>query len=149
LNSLSHFANTPYSLFLKASFFPQHSRFFPGQRWVNISLRALHLAGIIMLGVSLLTVEGLYLRQNAAIAVLVTGLGLAGLYTFSNGAWLIQLCGQAVIAKLALVAAMTIWPDSATALFFVLLALSTAIAHAPASVRHYSIYHRRRLDHLR
>jgi len=102
-----------------------------------------------MLGVSLLTVEGLYLRQNAAIAVLVTGLGLAGLYTFSNGAWLIQLCGQAVIAKLALVAAMTIWPDSATALFFVLLVLSTAIAHAPASVRHYSIYHRRRLDHLR
>ena len=133
---------------LKKRFFPARSRFFPGQRWVNIGLRTVHLVGITVLGASLLTIEDQYLRQGAALAVLASGLGLAALYTFSNGAWLIQLSGQAVIAKLALVAAMIIWPAYALALFFVVIGLSTIISHAPASVRHYSLYHRRRLDHL-
>ncbi|MDP6413334.1 MAG: hypothetical protein QF352_12145, partial [Arenicellales bacterium] len=110
--------------------------------------RTVHLVGITVLGASLLTIEDQYLRQGAALAVLASGLGLAALYTFSNGAWLIQLSGQAVIAKLALVAAMIIWPAYALALFFVVIGLSTIISHAPASVRHYSLYHRRRLDHL-
>tara|TARA_Y100000310_G_scaffold151157_1_gene150683 strand:+ start:163 stop:606 length:444 start_codon:yes stop_codon:yes gene_type:complete len=135
-------------LTLKKRFFPARSRFFPGQRWVNIGLRTVHLVGITVLGASLLTIEDQYLRQGAALAVLASGLGLAALYTFSNGTWLIQLSGQAVIAKLALVAAMIIWPACALVLFFVVIGLSTMISHAPASVRHYSLYHRRRLDHL-
>ena len=148
MNRRSRFARTKRSVSLKKTFFPQRSRFFLGQRWINITLRAVHLASIVLLGTSLLAINTEYLQQGAALTVLGSGFGLAVLYTFSNGAWLIQLCGQVVIAKLALVTAMTIWPDAAVVLFFVLIALSTAIAHAPASVRHYSIYHGCRLDHL-
>ena len=35
---------------LKRLLFPVESRFFPGQRWANISLRTLHLIGVAGLG---------------------------------------------------------------------------------------------------
>ncbi|MAF07779.1 MAG: hypothetical protein CL389_07975 [Acidiferrobacteraceae bacterium] len=132
----------------KDQFFPRHSRFLPGQRAINIGLRTVHLVGLVVLGVSILTMEGQDLRPGAAITVLLSGLGLMGLYIFSNGAWLFQICGQVVFLKLLLVGAMALWPGTAVVLFFAVLALSTVVAHAPASVRHYSIFHGRRLDHL-
>ena len=48
----------------------QNKRDFPGRRWLSISLRSLHLVGVVLLGVALLAGGD---RQAAGSLVLATG----------------------------------------------------------------------------
>ena len=126
--------------------FPAESRFFPGQRWTNIGLRTLHLIGIAGLGAGFLYAAAddswrLYLYLAS-----LSGLGLTLISIWSNGIWLLQLRGQAILFKLLLLAMIPLWPQWRLPLFLAVLVISGLISHAPASVRYYSLYHRRRIE---
>jgi hypothetical protein len=133
---------------MKELLFPAESRLFPGQRWLNISLRTLHLIGVAGIGSGILypAPEGasdLYLYLTLA-----SGLFLSLVSVWSNAIWLLQLRGQAIILKLLLLALIPVWPGAGVWLLIMVIVISGYIAHAPGDVRYYSIYHRRRIDAL-
>jgi len=131
---------------LKAQLFPQKSRFLPGQRWLNVLFRTLHLVGLGGLGAGFLYPAADESWQLYLQITLASGLCLSLISIYSNGIWLIQLRGQVVFLKLALLALMTPFPQLRAELFILIILLSGWIAHATAQVRYYSLYHRRRIE---
>jgi hypothetical protein len=118
-------------------FFPPQPRLFPGQRWLNILLRAVHLIGVA--GVSGGFLFGLdeALWQPWWWLTLATGVLLTLLYLYSDGRWLLQLKGQVILLKLSLLA-LAVWlPPWRAELFILVILLSGLIAHAPGAVRGY------------
>lgn len=133
---------------LRQLLFPAESRLFPGQRWVNISLRTLHLIGVAGLGGGFLyTAEGDTWRAFLDLTIW-SGIGLTIISLWNNGIWLMQLRGQAILLKLLLLGLMPLLPLLRLPLFITVLIISGVIAHAPAKVRYYSIYHRRMIEKL-
>ncbi|HYW04898.1 MAG TPA: hypothetical protein VFA86_13235 [Gammaproteobacteria bacterium] len=129
--------------------FPAQSRKFPGQRWVNISLRTCHLLGVAGIGGGFL-----YHAPESAwtpylwLAV-ASGAGMVAIQAWSNGIWLIQVRGLAVLAKLVLLA-LAAWAGASRGTVLVcVIAISGVISHAPGNVRYFSPWHRRRVDSLR
>ncbi len=133
---------------LKAQFFPQESRFLPGQRWLNVLFRTTHLVGLGGLGAGFLYPAVDQSWQLYLYLTLSSGVGLSLISIYSNGIWLIQLRGQVVFLKLLLLALMEPFPEMKAELFILIILLSGWIAHAPARVRYYSLYHRRRVESL-
>jgi hypothetical protein len=133
---------------LKRVLFPAESRFFPGQRWVNISLRTLHLIGVAGLGGGFLySAEGESWRYFLDLTI-ASGVGLVLISVWNNGIWLIQLRGQAILLKMLLLALIPLVPGLRLPLFLATLVISGIIAHAPANVRYYSLFHRRRIESI-
>lgn len=135
------------SLFRQA-IFPAKSRFLPAHRWINISLRTLHLIGIAGLGAGFFYAGVDDAWHNYFYLTLVTGLILALLSIWSNGIWLIQLRGQLILFKLLLLFMATLLPEMKFGLILLLIMLSSVVSHAPGEVRYYSLYHRRRIESL-
>lgn len=128
--------------------FPENSRGFPGMRWVNISLRTLHLIGIAGIGGAYFyTVDG-----NAWMPylwlTLFSGFSLMGISVYSNGIWLIQLRGLAILIKLLLLLMVTAIPQASLPLIILVIILSGVVAHAPGNLRYYSLWHRKRIERL-
>ncbi|HEX9181606.1 MAG TPA: hypothetical protein VF859_14505 [Burkholderiales bacterium] len=131
---------------LKDALFPPHHRHVPGRRWWMTGLRTVHLVGIAGIG-------GAYLLGSAPPGwhtflwlTLASGAGMVALEIWHNGIWLVQLRGIAVIAKLLLLGVLPLFPGSGAALFILVLVISGVVSHAPASLRHYSVLHGRRVD---
>lgn len=131
---------------LKQLLFPAESRFFPGQRWVNIMLRTLHLIGIAGLGGGFFYVAEGDLWRTFFDFTLWSGVGLMAIAIWNNGTWLVQLRGQAILLKLLLLGLMPMFPALRLPLFLAILIISGVISHAPASVRYHSLFHGRRFD---
>ncbi|MES9936993.1 MAG: hypothetical protein ABW153_11150 [Sedimenticola sp.] len=128
--------------------FPRQSRIVPGERWLNVFLRTLHLVGMVGLGAGFLYAAAddtwrLYLQLTLA-----SGFALVLISVYTNGIWLVQLRGQMILLKLLLLAMAFWWPDWKLLLFILVVVISGWIAHAPARVRYYSLYHRRQIDSL-
>lgn len=132
----------------KTWFFPQESRFLPGQRWMNVLFRTTHLVGLGGLGAGFLYPAVDQSWQLYLYLTLISGLGLSLISIYSNGIWLIQLRGQAVFVKLLLLVLISPLPELKAELFILIILISGWIAHAPARVRYYSLYHRRRIESL-
>lgn len=131
---------------LKQLLFPARSRFFRGQRWVNIALRTLHLIGIAGLGGGFFySAEG-NLWQTFLHITLWSGVGLTAIAVWNNATWLVQLRGQAILLKLLLLGMIPLFPPLRLPLFLAILIISGVISHAPANVRYYSLFHGRRID---
>lgn len=129
---------------------PAHSsglRFFPGQRWINIGLRSLHLLGVAGMGAGFL-VSGV--PENAwyryLILTLVTGIGMTLIDAWSDRRWLVKLSGQVVLFKLLLLGLIPLFPATGPALFGAVILISALISHAPAWVRHFAPFQGRTLD---
>ncbi len=129
----------------KQQFFPSQSRYFPGQRWINILLRTLHLIGIAGLGGGFLYSKVVPGWEPFWDLTIWSGLGLVVISIWNNGIWLIQLRGQAVLFKVLLLAMIPLWPAMKLPFFVAVIAISGLISHAPARVRYYSLYHRRQI----
>ncbi|BAO44654.1 hypothetical protein [Thiolapillus brandeum] len=128
--------------------FPEHSRCFPGQRWVNISLRTLHLIGLSGAGYGFF-VHGHEMNWEAFLLLTIfSGTAMMLISIWSNGIWLLQLRGQAIMLKLLLLALALALPPWRAALFVGVLVISGLISHAPGNVRYYSLLYGRRIDHL-
>ena len=128
----------------KQLLFPAESRFFSGQRWVNITLRTLHLIGIAGLGGGFFYAAEGDLWRTFFELTLWSGLGMMGIAVWNSGIWLVQLRGQAILLKLLLLGMMPLFPALRLPLFLGILVISGVISHAPASVRYYSLFHGRR-----
>ena len=117
--------------------FPSQPRQFPGQRWVNITLRSAHLVGIAGIGGGFLfaldpAAWNLYWRITLA-----TGIALSLVYLWSTAAWLFEIKGLAIVVKTALLVAAVNHPDLRHDLFILIIVISALSAHAPARIRGY------------
>ncbi len=132
----------------KAMLFPDQGRDFKAKRWLKIILRTGHLIGIAgmatyVLSDTLITNWLFYIHLTIA-----SGVAIMLLDIWSNGIWLFQLRGQAIIIKLILFTILLMTEQYDSGLFFGMIVISGLIAHAPSDVRYYSIYHRRRIESL-
>lgn len=133
---------------LTSLIFPLNGRSFPGMRWVNITLRTLHLIGIAGIGGAYL-----YPAEKAAWIpylwlTLFSGFLLMAISLYSNGIWLLQLRGLAILLKLLLLCSLLFYPKASLPVILMVIALSGVIAHAPGNLRYYSPWHRKRIEHL-
>jgi len=128
--------------------FPPQSRDFKAKRWIKITLRTGHLIG--MAGMAAYVISDTFITNWLFFIhlTIVTGTAMMLLDIWSNGVWLFQLRGQAIIIKLILFAALLMTEQYDSWLFFSIIIISGLIAHAPSNVRYYSIFHRRRIESL-
>ena len=111
-------------------------RDFPGRRWLNLSLRTIHLGGIVLLGAALLGAGEI---APGAWLTLLSGLGMFAGDAWANPAHLREVAGVGVLLKLLMVAAMAVQPGWALALSWATLAISALLSHAPGALRHHKL----------
>ncbi|HID45847.1 MAG TPA: hypothetical protein EYP34_08845 [Chromatiaceae bacterium] len=128
--------------------FPESSRFFPGQRWVNISLRTLHLIGLSGSGYGFLANGNDFNSRAFLLLTVYSGVAMMLISIWSNGIWLLQLRGQTILLKLLLLGLIPLQPDFHAELFITVIILSGLISHAPGNTRYYSVFYGRRIDSL-
>lgn len=105
------------------------------RRWVAIVLRCAHLAGLVLLGAALL---GAPLEpRGGALLTLFSGLALFVAELADTRIRLGELAGLVVLLKLAAAAWMALHPEAAPALFWMVLAVSGLMSHAPRPLRHW------------
>jgi len=123
--------------------FPVNPRLFPGQRWINISLRSIHIIGVAGIGGGFLF--GLDEAQWLPFwhLTLATGVILSLLYIWSDAIWLFQLKGLAIVLKVLLLGAAMGLPAWRAELFMLIILISGLIAHAPGWVRGYQFVMRK------
>jgi len=112
-------------------------RDFPGKRWLNLALRTVHLAGLVLLGAGLLGGGDI---APAATIVLVSGLGMFAVDTWANPGHLREVAGFGVVVKLLLVVLMASQAAWALAIFWLVLIISTLLSHAPGAFRHRKLF---------
>lgn len=114
---------------------PPPDKLLPALRWLNISLRCLHLVGIAGISGGFLfdLPESQWLAYGY-LALLSGGL-LAALYVWTDEDWLWQLKGQVVLLKLTLLALSRVFPQWQVEIFILVIVLSAFFAHATARVR--------------
>lgn len=122
---------------LRPRWLPPPPRFLPGQRWLNILLRGLHLVGIA-------GVAGGFLFElpderwlGYWHLTLLSGVLLSALYVWTDASWLLKLKGQVILVKLALLALAFAYPGWSAEAFVLVILLSAFFAHAPDRVRSY------------
>lgn len=120
-------------------------RTFPGQRWLGVLLRGLHLVAVIVLGAALL---GAPVAGDLAVSGLwSTGLAMLALDTWSKPSHLREVSGLAVLVKLVFVGWMAVDAGSRAVLFWLVVLGSAVFAHAPAKFRHAIVFPQRRYPH--
>ncbi|MCP5429452.1 MAG: hypothetical protein H6962_04235 [Chromatiaceae bacterium] len=117
--------------------FPEPTRYFPGQRWVNIALRSLHLVGVAGIGSGFLFDQAPAAWDTYWHLTLVSGIALSILYLWNTAAWLFELKGLGIVIKVVLLGIAWGIPALRTELFILVIILSAVIAHATARVRGY------------
>jgi hypothetical protein len=126
--------------------FPPTSRSFRGQRWTNIGLRTLHLVGVAGMGAGILFEVPRAAWQGYFLLTMLSGFLLVAIALWSSAVWLCQVRGVAILLKLALLAAIPVWPAAGPTLLIAVVVLSGLVAHAPSTTRYYSLCHRQGLD---
>jgi hypothetical protein len=113
-------------------------RTFPLRRWINVALRGLHLAAMILLGAALLGAP--VAATPATLGVAATGFAMLALDTWSKPGHLREASGIAVLVKLVFVCWMALDESSRLVLFWIVVAGSAIFAHAPAQFRHARLF---------
>ncbi|MCQ1059742.1 hypothetical protein LRP52_27610 [Photobacterium sp. ZSDE20] len=116
------------------------------QRLSKTAIRAMHILGIAGSAGGFLYGVDKSLWIHWWIMAMVTGLIMTGLEIRQSRLWLIQLKGVLTYLKLGLLSCFFLIPQHKPELFIIILVMSVVIAHGPAGLRHYSIWHRRRID---
>lgn len=120
---------------LASLLFPAQARHLPGERWINIALRCVHLVGVAGSGAGLFFAVDPQRWTPFWLLTLGSGLALVALYLAVTGRWLLQVKGLVVVCKLGLLAFGLALPDWRVPVFITLIVMSGLIAHAPAAVR--------------
>ncbi len=115
--------------------FPPEPRLFPGQRWLNIGLRTVHLVGVAGIGGAYLYAVDEALWLPYWLLAIGAGVALSLVYIASSAVWLLQLKGLAIALKLLLLFAAWRLPQWRAELFIGVVVISALIAHAPGRVR--------------
>ena len=124
--------------------FPDEKRTIPGKRWISIVCRTLHLIGICGLAGAYLYDQPVEAWSPFLYMTVISGCVMAFLEVYADGIWLVQLRGTAIGVKLALLSTMLWWFDQPNAvIYFIVIAISGVVSHAPGRIRYYSIWHGR------
>lgn len=114
-------------------------RDFPGRRWLINVCRAAHVAGLA--GVSAVVLGGVVANAGFYLALLVvSGVCIAAIDGWSSPHHFRQVNGLALVLKLVFVALLVVWEAARLPLFWVILAYSVIVSHAPGSIRHRRIF---------
>jgi hypothetical protein len=128
---------------LKSLLFPSPLRSFPGQRWVRISIRSVHLLsmGLLLGGYAF----GTPMEQltGALWWTLGTGLVFVAVELYASCIFLMQLKGIAVIAKALLLWGAVAAPDAALACLAAAVIIGGISSHMPGKYRYFSPLHGR------
>lgn len=127
---------------------PDTPRAFPAQRWVRISLRTLHLIAVAGVGGGFLYAAEPAMWVPYLWLAVVTGAAMVAVELWSTGLWLIQVRGLSVVVKLGLFAWLLRTDHLQLPLLIAVIVISGVVAHAPADVRYFSVFHWRRVDGL-
>ncbi|WP_245905414.1 hypothetical protein [Photobacterium lipolyticum] len=119
------------------------------QRLSKTGLRALHILGVAASSGGILYGVDKHLWLGWWMLAMSTGLIMMTLEITRSRLWIIQLKGVLTFVKLGLLASFWLIPQHKPVLFISILVMSVFIAHGPAGLRHYSIWHRRRIDEKR
>lgn len=119
---------------------PLFRRDFAGRRLVVGLLRALHLSGVVGVGAFLLGATDVIGASAFAFLLVAGGLGIMALDRWSDPAYLRQVHGLVMLAKLLLLAGLVWFLGMSLPLFWSVLVLSVLVAHAPASIRHRKLF---------
>lgn len=128
-------------MILKTIFFPEQSRGFPGKRWIDIVLRTIHLIGLLGLAGGVLFQAAHELWFPYLLATILSGLAMITISIWSNGKWILQNRGLAIIIKMLVLLLLPVFPNFELALLVIVVAISGISSHAPARFRYYSILH--------
>ena len=115
------------------------------KRWINISLRSLHLTGLLGVAAPILFSVDHDQALPWIVLTVLSGLGLLTISIVSNRVFLIQLRGNVILLKLILLSLIPFYEQYALALLICVTLLSGFIAHAPGNIRYYSIIHGKRI----
>ncbi len=115
--------------------FPEPSRELLGMRWINITLRTLHLIGVTLFVGALLSGAKPEFWEPWFELSLISGLLLIALFCYVSASWIIQLRGVAILLKLLL---LYLFWDHPQLLFIIIvvIVISSVVSHAPGSVRY-------------
>ncbi len=112
-------------------------RDFRGRRLIVNLMRATHLVALAGFAAAVLAAGPNGWRWG--IMLLLSGALMMALDAWSEPAYLRQLQGVAMLLKLLMVAAMILWQDGQQALFWLLIAYSALLSHAPGRIRHWRV----------
>ncbi|MCV6588366.1 MAG: hypothetical protein OIF57_04950 [Marinobacterium sp.] len=122
----------------------------PGRRWISITLRSLHLLGIAGIAGGYIYQLPFALWHPWLMLALGTGLLMVIKEVYVDGIWLLQLRGQLILLKLALlIFSHFLWETPQAWVYGLIILISGVIAHAPGDVRYYSLHYRCRLSRER
>lgn len=125
----------------KQYLFPHRARALPGKRYLSLTLRGLHLVGVAGLSGYFLFGVAAEAWQPYALVALISGGLMVLMEIWSDGVWLCQLRGQAVLVKLGLLAGALLWPSLSTPCFIAVVLISAFFSHAPGRIRYHSLWH--------
>jgi len=124
---------------------PAEPRSYPGQRWIKMSARAAH---VILSGIYL----GAYVFEVVAasrwtwlLATLASGLLMIFLDLYESGAFLVQLRGLVVVAKIPLLALVPAVGAAAVWVLAVIAFVSVISSHASSKFRYHQVWGRGRI----
>ena len=119
--------------------FPERYRYLPYNRWINLTLRSLHI-----LSFSVLT-GGHYFNQPVAMllpwlyAVLVTGGLMVAVELYGSFTFLIELRGLSVLLKILLLAMIPWYWEFRFYFLVAIIMLASVTSHMQGKYRHISI----------
>jgi hypothetical protein len=115
-------------------------RNFAGRRLVVSLLRALHIAGLVGTGSAFLGAGNIVTTSAFTFLLVASGIGIMVLDRWSDPAYLRQVNGLAMLAKLLALSVLVYIYGMNAPLFWSVLVLSVLIAHAPARIRHRQLF---------
>jgi hypothetical protein len=126
--------------------FPSKNRTFKYKRWLEISLRTLHLIGVAGVCAGAFFHVPHYQWQGFSILTSLSGILFILLELWSNGIWLIQLRGVILYIKIIFLLCIPLLPAYKSIILIIVIGISSIISHAPGDVRYFSIIHGKRMD---
>ncbi|PSU23220.1 hypothetical protein [Photobacterium kishitanii] len=128
---------------------PQHqlseTRFWI-QRLSKTAIRAAHILGVAISSGGFIFHLDKALWLNWWLLAMFSGGLMMAQEIYRSKLWLIQLKGVLTFIKLGLLASIILIPQQQPNIYIIVLLLSVFIAHGPAALRHYSIWHRCVID---
>jgi hypothetical protein len=104
---------------------------------INV-LRIFHIVGLA--GISAVVLAGAGGAAHWGATMLISGLGIVALDAWANPCYFRQAKGLGTLLKIGLVLLMVVWEGGRQALFWLVLAFSVALSHAPARLRHRRLF---------
>ena len=123
---------------IKRILFPEHSRSFYGKRWFDISLRTIHLIGLLGVSGGVLFNAEQSLWYPYFLTTILSGVAMVLLSLWSNANWILQNRGLIIIAKVVILLLLPVLPGYEQYLLMIIVIMSGFSSHAPARFRYYS-----------